>query len=200
VTIELFGTLTSPYVRRVRAVAAELSLPVELVDTFTDHGQARMRALNPLWKVPTAVVEGEVVFDSRVIVDHLVRRHGAGKLAPIDAEDLAAHNVVSVIDGALDALINVFYLTRDGLSPAEGSYLAKQSHRVAAAMEWLEAKVDDVWITRTHVFGVPEIALCTALGWMRFRETYPVERHPGLMRCLTHHDERPSLATTRPPA
>ena len=197
--MQLFGTVTSPYVRRVRAVAHALSQPVELVDVFTESGQAQLRAAHPLWKVPAARVDGQLVFDSRVLVDLLVRRHGGGVLAPIDPDDLETTNVLTVIDGVLDSLINVFYLNRDGVAATDGSYAAKQRDRAAAAMAWLDAQVDDVWITKHRRFGVPEIALCTAVGWMAFRDTYPVQRHEGLMRCFAAHDGQECLVQTRPP-
>lgn len=196
-TIELFGTLTSPYVRRVRAVAHELSLEVSLIDVFTEAGQQELREVHPLWRVPAMRVDGTMVYDSRVINDVLVREHGAGKLAAIAPEDVEAANVLTVIDGAVDSLINVFYLGRDGVTDA--SYVVKQRERAAAALAWLDARVDDVWVGPHREFGLLEIALCTSLGWMRFRDTYPIDRHPGLMRCLQHHDARPCLAETRPP-
>lgn len=198
-TVQLLGTVTSPYVRRVRAVAHALSLPVELIDTFTDAGQTKLRATHPLWKVPAAIVDGQVVYDSRVIVDLLVRRAGAEALAPIEPTDVETANVLTVIDGALDALINVFYLTKDGVAAPDGSYVAKQKARAAVAMAWLDARVDDVWVTPHRTFGIPEIALCTTMGWMAFRETYPIADHPNLMRCFETHDAVPCLAQTRPP-
>ena len=198
-TVQLLGTVTSPYVRRVRAVAHALSIPLELTDTFTDEGQAQLRALHPLWKVPAATVDGEAVYDSRVLVDLLVRRHGGDTMSPIAADDIETTNVLTVIDGALDALINVFYLTRDGVASPDGSYVAKQKARAASAMNWLEARVDDVWISKHRSFGIPEIALCTTLGWMAFRETYPIADHPALMRCFEAHDAVECLAQTRPP-
>jgi glutathione S-transferase len=58
-TIELFGTVTSPYVRRVRIVAHELGVSVARTDTADAPGQAALRAFNPLWKVPAARLDGE---------------------------------------------------------------------------------------------------------------------------------------------
>ena len=198
--INLFGTVTSPYVRRVRVVAQELGLDLELVDVFTEQGRAALAEVSPIWKVPAAEVDGQLVFDSRVIVDHLLRVHGGdAELRPIDPADLDATNVVTVIDGALDALINVFYLGRDGIEPSASKYVAKQVDRARSAMEWLETRVDDVWLSGSRRFGLPELALCTTMDWMRFRDTYEIDQHPGLKRCFDHHRVRESLAATAPP-
>jgi len=196
--LKLYGTTTSPYVRRARVVALELGLSFEWVDTFTEAGQAALRALNPVWKAPTVELDGEVIFDSRVITEQLLRRYGPGPLAVMDEGDLQTRNVITVIDGALDALINTLYLQRDGITGEQASYVTKQRERAAASLAWVEARLDGVWLTRTPAFGLPELALVTALEWMRFREMYPVERHPGLMRCIEHHGARESMVATRP--
>jgi glutathione S-transferase len=198
-TITLHGTLTSPFVRRVRVVMLELGLAFEWVDASTDAGQAALRRLNPLWKVPAVDLDGQVIFDSRVITEHLLLRHGPGPIAPLAADDLEARNVITVVDGALDALINVLYLGRDGVSRQQASYLGKQVERATAALEWLDARADDGWLTRARVFGLPELVLVTALEWMRFRDVYDTARHPGLMRCVERHGGRESLVATRPP-
>lgn len=198
--MRLFGTLTSPYVRRVRIVAQELGLDPEWIDTTTPQGQAALRSVNPLWKVPTAQIDGHAVLDSEVISEHLMRHHGPGPLTPDDPDDGAARNVRTVIDGMLDSLINTLYLGRDGITAEQAPYLGKHHERAAAAMAWLEQRVvDEIWMTERRGFGLTEIALCTTVEWMRFRGSYPVERHPGLVRCADHHRERKSLVDTRPP-
>lgn len=188
----LFGTVTSPYVRRVRVVAHELGIDTELVDTCTEEGQAALREVSPIWKVPAARVDEETIFDSAVITQQLLRRHGPGPLAAFDADDTAARNLITVIDGALDALINVFYLAKDGID-ATASYVAKQEARAASAMRWLDKRCPS-----GDSFGLVEIALCTSVDWMRFRQTYDVEQHPAIARLVRDHAARESLVATRP--
>lgn len=196
--IQLFGTVTSPYVRRVRVVALELDLACELIDTTTPAGQAALREHSPIAKVPAAVIAGELVFDSHVITELLVARHGAGKLAPLAVDDIEARNVISVIDGALDALINCLYLARDGITRAQSPYVAKQHERAATALAWLETRIHEGWLTRRHQLGLPEVALVTTLGWMRFRDMMPIERYPALLACFERFEARDSFANTRP--
>ena len=197
--LRLYGTLTSPYVRRVRVVALELGLDHELVDTTSDAGQAELRARSPLWKVPTAVIDGRVVFDSRVICRRLIEAAGAGASIGLPAaDDVEAENLITVVDGALDALINCFYLGRDGVEPEPASYLQKQQQRAAASMAWIDERV--AARPASAGFGLVELALCTTAEWMRFRDTYAFERHPAIVALVERHAARPSLAQTRPPA
>lgn len=199
VRVQLFGTTTSPYVRRVRIVAHELGLPVELVDTSTEAGQIDLREASPVWKVPAArVIDGDArafVMDSGVINALLLQRHGPGPLAPYDPLDVEQHNLLTVVDGALDALINVFYLAKDGVTPEQSEYLAKQRARAASACAWLDGQVDALLGERPSLAA---IALGTTVDWMRFRDTYPVDEHAGLVRVATKLAERPSFQATRP--
>ena len=72
--MKLFGTTTSPFVRRVRVVAAELGVAVDRVDTATEAGMAALRGASPIAKVPVAIVDERLLYDSRVIIDWLVTR------------------------------------------------------------------------------------------------------------------------------
>lgn len=196
--MKLYGTTTSPYVRRVRIVAAEVGEPVDLVDTATDAGQAALRAVTPLWKVPVAEVDGRVIFDSRLLVDHLIATRGPGPFeAPADAARDAALAVV--VDGALDAAINAFYLKKDGADPDRLAYLAKQVARVGSAMAWIDGEIASGALAEGRL-GRTLVALVTAVDWMRFRAAYPVDAHAAVARACAPFAERPSFVATRPRA
>lgn len=197
--VRLFGSYTSPFVRRIRIVCLELGVPFSMVDTMTPEGQADLRQRSPIWKVPAAEIDGQLVLDSHVISDVLLARYGGlGPLASLALDDTEGRNAVSVIDGALDALINVFYLAKDGVTPEQVPYLEKQRARAASALSWLDARVHEPFVTSKQALGLPEVALGTALGWMRFRNAYPIGTHPRLMRCLEALEARPSFLSTAP--
>ena len=67
--MKLYGTTTSPFVRRVRIVAAELDVAYDLINTAHDDGQAQLRAVSPIWKVPVAELDGQTLFDSQIIIN-----------------------------------------------------------------------------------------------------------------------------------
>lgn len=197
--MKLYGTLTSPYVRRVRIVAALAEAPLELVDTSTEAGQTALRTVAPLWKVPTLDSGADTIFDSRVIQEWLLERYGNRGIRVPGDDAWRETNIRTVVDGALDSLINVFYLKKDGASPASLSYLQKQVDRAGTALRFIERQVEGGYVTGTKQVGLTEIAILTALDWMRFREAYPVERHEGLMRFMAAHAGDEVLTGTRPP-
>lgn len=219
--LSLYGTVTSPFVRRVRIVADELGIATTLVDVNVPEHAAEFRGLSPVWKVPVATWRGRTLLDSHTITELLMAEAGPGPLRPFDPLDCGARNAITVADGAADALINGFYLAKDGIAPEQSSYLAKQHQRAAAALGWLDARVrggrvfadepsdvdephgvdgDNDEAGNSPTVGLVEIALFTALDWMRFRHTYPIDRHPNLVAFLAIHAERPSFAVTRPDA
>ncbi|PZP54827.1 MAG: glutathione S-transferase, partial [Azospira oryzae] len=70
--MKLLGSLTSPFVRKVRVVMAEkrIECDFELHDPWSSA--TPLSEFNPLGKVPVLVMDdGTALFDSRVIVEYL---------------------------------------------------------------------------------------------------------------------------------
>jgi glutathione S-transferase len=199
--MKLYGTTTSPFVRRVRIVATELGVSFDRIDTVGEEGQNTLRGVTPIWKAPVAEIDGEVVFDSHIIIEHLLRRHGYGPLRTAGgASWLREQNLVTSIDGALDAAVNLFQLGREGIDLDSAPYLVKQRERVDSILTWIEGKLRGIWLTDEPRLGLAEIALVTALQWMMFRERYPVESHAALKKFVDGHADRPSIRDTYPAA
>lgn len=196
--LTVYGTTTSPYVRRVRIVAHELGVEVKLINTREDDGQAQMRTVNPVWKVPTATIGELAMLDSTTICEYLLANRGPGSMEPFRADNVHERNLLTVIDGALDSLINAFYLGMDGVTTEASSYVRKQRERAASAMTWLEQWATGPWLSQVQRLGLPEVALVTTLDWMRFRDAYDVSKHPKLVELATHWAERESFSSTYP--
>ena len=197
--MKLYGTVTSPFVRRVRVVARELNLDVENIDTATEAGQAVLAQLNPIRKVPAALVDGRTLFDSRVIIDWLTTTRGWGPLAP-PRDAWREQNLLHAIDGAADAAISLFYLQRDGVAIAGSPFASRQTDRVASIFAWLSTELcADQSSFRNHgEFGMPELSLICMLDWMDFRATYPTQTAPALQQLRQTWHARPSLFATHP--
>jgi glutathione S-transferase len=191
--VKLYGTTTSPFVRRVRVIAAECGEPVELVDTAPAAGQALLRELSPIRKVPVAELGGgRILYDSRAILDHLDTTHGwRARLAP-GRDPWQDGNVVNAIDAALDAVIQLFYLRRDGVAIDGTPYATRQLERADAIFAWLGDKLS------TTQLGLAEVSLCCALDWMEFRHSYATERAAAVAPVRAAWRDRPSMVATRP--
>lgn len=189
--MKLYGTVTSPFTRRVRIVAAELGEPIEWVDTATEAGQATLREVSPIRKVPIAVVDGRTVFDSHAIVAWLITTRGHGTIAP-PSDPWHERNVIHAVDAAIDSLIQLFYLRRDGVSVDDTPFAKRHMERTDAIMQWLGTRVP------ADQLGLAQISVICALDWMDLRKTYPTERAVGLAPIRAAWADRPSIVASRP--
>jgi glutathione S-transferase len=201
--ITLYGTTTSPFVRRVRVVCLEKGVACTLVPTQTDEGQQALRAVSPIWKVPVAAFpDGRVVYDSRVIIDEIVR-DGSGAMRPSSDKTHARvddENVINMIDEALLCLVRRFYLQKDGI-PVEGPWFDKERARAATILQHLEGRVIGGHLSpNVEGFGRVELAVLSAVDWMAFRNTFDLTTVPKLAALAVHWRDRASVASTMPVA
>jgi glutathione S-transferase len=174
----LLGTTTSPYTRKVRVLLRAIGQPYELVDIRTDEGAATLNEVAPLGKIPVLLDDDlrAVVPDSSLIGGWLWAKEAAAlrsngwDLDPQAFEDQALRTVV---EGALDAAINHYYLRRDGF--AETGYIAKQRQRVDRVLSWLDERM----VFRSPI-GAAALSLGCALDWIVFRNVVELERWPAL--------------------
>jgi glutathione S-transferase len=197
--ITLWGTPTSPYVRRTRIVAIELGLEFELRNTNDPGVQDELIAASPTWKIPTVRFDdGTVTWESAIIHDALIRRAGGalpggGSLA-IPGEE--ARLRIAAIDAALDAGIALFYMRRDAVDLSV-PYLRKQRARIDAAMAWVTSQVESARVGTE--LSLDTVALVTTLDWFALRSAWPVQ-HPALLDAQSRWASRSSFLQTRPPA
>lgn len=197
--ITLYGSITSPFVRRVRFFCNEVGEKYEMVDTATDSGQAEMRTKNPIWKVPCVEVDGLVLWDSHTILEYLTEKHaGNPKLLrrATGAEVWREKNLVTAADGCVESAVNLFYLRKDGVDDTKVAYLVKQNARIASVLAWLKTQLKDNYFTPEKKIGLPELILFCNLDWMRLRNLYPVLEDATLKAFLDHHKTHPSFVAT----
>ena len=110
----------SPYSAKVRMAAQWCGVEAESRVVDTGSQPAELVAANPLGKIPVLIDDdGEAVFDSRAITQHLNRVSG-GALFPRKADKrLRAERLEALADGICDCLLAHVYERR--MRPAERS-------------------------------------------------------------------------------
>ncbi len=207
--MKLIGSLTSPYVRKVRIVMAEKKLDYQLVleDVW---GSDEILKMNPLGKVPCLVMEGQdsitgAVFDSRVIVEYVDTLSPVGKLIPERGrERTEVRTWEALADGLLDAsILSRLEQTWAGRSAEQRSaaWIDRQMSRVRAAVQAMSQGLGEkAWCSGNH-FTLADIAVGCALGYLDFR--FPAidwrAEHPNLARHYEKLAARQSFIDTRPP-
>ncbi|TAK83593.1 MAG: glutathione S-transferase, partial [Aquabacterium sp.] len=134
--MKLIGSLTSPYVRKVRIVLAEkkLDYKFEVEDVWSP--QTQIQTSNPLGKVPCLVMEGgEAIFDSRVIVEYVDTLSPVGKLIPLSGrERVEVRTWEALADGLMDAAI---------LARLEATWPGRADEQRSEA--WITRQMDKVY-------------------------------------------------------
>ena len=204
--MKLIGSLTSPYVRKVRIVMAEKKLDFQLVLEDPWNADEVLKA-NPLGKVPCLVMEGgEAVFDSRVIVEYLDTLSPVGKLIPPSGrERIEVRTWEALSDGVLDAAVSArMEQVWSGRTDAQRSqaWVDRQMSRVDTALAAMSKGLGEKsWCMGTP-FSLADIAVGCALGYLDFR--FPAiawrERHANLARLADKLAQRQSFIDTKPPA
>lgn len=192
-TLRLFGSTTSPYVRKVRVVLAEKGLDYSLITDDIWANDAQISCFNPLGKVPCLVADdGQGIYDSRVIVAWLEAQKPAPQLMP-PAQRLEILRWEALADGLLDAAILIrLEQVWPGRSPAERSaaWMAWQQKKIDAALAAMEQALGDRrWCVDGASMTLADVATGCALAYLDFRfdELAWRKRHPRLGQLL---DER----------
>jgi len=204
--MKLIGSLTSPFVRKVRVVLAEKKLDYKFEVEDVWAADTRIGESNPLGKVPCLVMEGgEAIFDSRVIVEYVDTLSPVGKLIPLSGrERVEVKTWEALADGLLDAAILArMEQTWVGRTDAQRSpaWVDRQIDKVNASLKAMSLGLGDrAWCTGIH-HSLADIAVGCALGYLDFRFPQIAWRddHPNLAKLYEKLSQRQSFQDTAPP-
>ena len=204
--MKLLGSLTSPYVRKVRIVLAEKKLDYQFVQEDV-WGSDAILASNPLGKVPCLVLEGgEALFDSRVIVEYVDTLSPVGRLIPERGRERAeVRTWEALADGIQDAAI-LARLEKTWAGRQDGqrsdAWIERQLSRVEASVQAMAQGLGErPWCCGNHM-SLADIAAGCALGYLDFRFPQIAWRaaHPNLARLVDKLSQRASFVDSAPPA
>jgi len=201
--MKLIGSVTSPYVRKVRVVLAEKKLDYvfELENVWSPD--TKISASNPLGKVPCLVMEdGSAMYDSRVIAEYLDTLTPVCKLLPANSRDRANVKVWEALaDGVADAAV-LAYLERTQ-RPAElqsPAWIERQMGKVRAGLQVMSDNLGEQPFCMGIHYTLADVAVGCMLGWLLLR--FPAiawrDEHPNLARLFDKLSERPSFKDTVP--
>ncbi len=190
----------SPFGRKARIAIAVLGLEQKVKAEPTQEGNDPVRERNPLGKVPVMLLDdGDVLFDSPVILEYLDMMAGGGKILPKEGKArFDALRLEALADGILDAAILQVYEGR--YRPAEKheqKWLDMQASKVARGLAALEKSPPGLATPP----NVGQITLACALGYLDFRFQGKWRNdHPRLKAWLdTFAAKVPSFDATKPP-
>ncbi|HLS18147.1 MAG TPA: glutathione S-transferase C-terminal domain-containing protein [Paenalcaligenes sp.] len=201
--MKLIGSLTSPYVRKVRVVMAEKKLDYELVIDDVWSADAIITEHNPLGKVPCLAIDDfGNLFDSRVIVEYLDTLSPVSRLLPQTGRDRALVKLwEAAADGLMDAAISIHIEKNQRATHQQNpAWIARQQEKITRTLAYLETQLGENSFCSGINFSLADIAVGCALGYLdlRFKDLDWRAQHEQLARLCDKLYQRPSFIQTQP--
>ncbi len=202
--MKLIGSTTSPYVRKVRIVMAEKKLDYTFVLEDVWAPDTTIVDKNPLGKIPCLVMESDMLYDSRVIVEYLDTLSPVGKLIPGVGRERAEVRVWEALcDGLMDAAV-LARLESTWVGRTEEqrcqAWIDRQMGKIHAALAQMSKMLGNKALCCGIHLSLADIAVGCALGYLDFRFSHIDWRskYPNLQRLYDKLLQRPSFIETTP--
>ena len=203
--MKLIGSLTSPYVRKVRIVFKEKKVDVDLELENVWATDTKIGATNPLGKVPCLIADdGEAIYDSRVIAEYTDGLSPVSMLIPADNRERAVVKTWEALaDGNMDA--GILARLERTLRPAEQqsqTWYDRQMGKIDAALREMSEQLGENPWCHGNQMTLADIAVGCAIGYLLFRfpEVKWQAQYSNLDRLYQKLLQRPSFMETVPPA
>ncbi|EXF92136.1 glutathione S-transferase [Pseudomonas fluorescens HK44] len=203
-SMTLFHNPASPYVRKVMVLLHETG---QLDRVALQHSQltpvspdAALNQDNPLGKIPALRLDdGNVLYDSRVILEYLDQQHVGNPLIPREGSARWRRlTLAALADGIMDAAVLIRYeLALRAPEKHWDQWLDAQRDKIRRALAVLEA---DAIAELTSHFDVAAISVACALGYLDLRHPDLTWRdaNPQLAAWYFEVSQRPSMLATMP--
>ncbi|TAM45356.1 MAG: glutathione S-transferase [Gammaproteobacteria bacterium] len=198
--MKLYGSLTSPYVRKCRVLLKEKALACEFVQADAGGPGSPVPALNPLGKVPVLERDdGSALFDSPVILEYLDSLKPPVLLAASGEERWLMLRWQALADGILDATVTRLLEKRRPVEQQSAEGIKRQEEKIARALTYAEQHAGGAYLMQDK-FTAADVCLGVALEYVDFRYAHDWRaQHPKLARWLAGISVRASFTETVPP-
>ena len=202
--MKLIGSLTSPYVRKVRIVFLEKKVDLDLELENVWAADTKIALNNPLGKIPCLLLDdGEAIYDSRVIAEYADTLSPVSKLIPAGSRERATVKTWEALaDGVEDA--GILARLEVTLRPPEQQSTAwteRQMGKINSSLTQMSLKLGESAWCHGNQMTLADIAVGCALGYLLFR--FPniawQAQFPNLDTLYQKLMQRPSFAETAPP-
>ncbi|SDY33301.1 glutathione S-transferase [Nitrosomonas halophila] len=199
--MELIGSLTSPYVRKVRIVLAEKNIPYQFTVDPPFGPDNQVAKVNPLGKVPALITDdGQVLFDSRLLAEYLDGMD-APALIPVSGwARWRAKRWEVLADGISDACAAIFLERKRPAAQQSPEWIERQQKKIELGLQVAAHELGEKpWCEGTSI-TLADIALGCALDYLSFRFPHDNWRElfPNLAGLADKLVQRQSFIQTAP--
>ncbi len=195
--MKLLYTPRSPYARKVRVVAIEKGIELELVSEDLVSKSPGLVKANPLGKIPTLILDnGQTIFDSPVICEYLDSIQPKPVLLP-NAPDkrFTVLTLAAAADGLMDVTVAMFMEKVRHPKDFNAAFIAANEATAKRCFAYFDAQV-----AQLKELSLASIALASAIGYLNFRmpQLWLAADCPKLARWYEEFSNRKSMQETAP--
>jgi glutathione S-transferase len=203
--MKLLGSLTSPFVRKIRITLAEKGIACEMVVEDVWSADSTISTRNPLSKVPTLELDdGTVLYDSKMISEAIEMLNPLPSLFPTDVmHRIAVRKLEALGDGVMEAAVAFFLENRfHDETKRSDTWLERQTLKILRGCDAMEALLAESTSGFLHNgFSIADICAGCALFYvdLRMSDVNWREGRPKLAAYAAQLAQRQSFFDTQPP-
>lgn len=197
--MKLYYTNRSPYARKVRVIALEKGIELELIEEDLTAKSADLMALNPVGKIPVlAADDGTVLCDSTAICAYLENYQKEPSFVPdAPAPYWRMVNLDAVAKGLTDITVGVFYEKLIHPQDFHAKFIANKEAAIVQTLEYFEGRIGDL-----KDLDMAAVSTACAIGYICFRlgHLWPQNSCQRLTQWYDEMSQRDSFQQTVPVA
>lgn len=200
--MKLLYTVNSPYARKVRIVAAEKHIELEMEEVNLADPNCIVKQYNPLGKIPVLILDDGIgLYDSCVIAEYLDNRTPLAHLIPQNqSAKIGVRRWEALADGICDAAIVVMLEKRKPAAMQDAASIVKQMEKVTRGLEVLNLDLTKKKWCIEETFSLADIAVGCLFGYLelRFKDLTWQTQYPNLAKHYAAMQKRPSFKDSGP--
>lgn len=186
----LFGSKTSPFVRRIRILMEKIPHEFKEIDIFGPDAEL-LKGLNPIHQIPVLLEGDKKFWDSRIIFNYLNLTH---RFQNMDWED---ENLLTGIDGAMTSAVSLLLMKRSGINTeAPSMYIDRQKERIESILDFLKPYIEGAALKD---WNFHTISIYCFLDWATFRGIVDISNRPECQKLLDTYADRKIVQDTQIP-
>ncbi len=191
--MKIFGSVTSPYVRRLRILLANTDYEFENVNIF-DETREKLKFINPTLKIPMFKdlnnPDLPLLLDSGLAFDYISEKLAHTPLNWKEKNDLA------LINSCNDSLVNIMILTRSCVdTTADKMYFNIQRERCQTTFSYFDKKLE---AGELNDWNYVAISLLVLIEWASFRSLFDFSVFPSLLKFVADNQSQDGVVETKP--
>ncbi len=193
--MKLYTTKRSPFARKVRIMAIEKNISLDLIDQDLVNKSPELVAANPLGKIPVLLLDnGETLIDSPVICEYLEHLKPEPVFIP-KANRFQILHLAAVGDGITEAALTIYMEKMRHPDSFNKPLVENQEKAIPRVYTYLESQMDIL-----SQVNLASVSVAAAIGYVNLRvpQLGPQHYSPVIQKWYEQFSQRPSMVQTIP--